>query len=1475
MLLIDNRPVYTDYIRIENLAQYLTTPPQLHPDSPQYNVFWSKETKRCIEGVWGEMFGGFRYMPGNLYYYGNYTLIQQTDKNKVTKYLKPRIDDIEWEFAYMSLEAKGFSGWVNDEWYTSFNLVKELNDAGVTTPTDYILTNYPEVVAPDGNLKRYIEPRENIRKLHTAPMGRPYYHNETQNVGILGCLGKDVSVRMFNGDIKLSQDIEVGDLIMGPDSKPREVTELIRGEHMIYKVSTRYGEDYNASYNHVLYLNYHDKHKGLIRKELTIGQFLDIPEEDRKKYYSALMAPCIHYPTKDLYIDPYFVGLWLGDGFKREKLIVVSEDDPEILEWLINYANSEERFSYTITSYTGNMGTKSLNRFRLIDNTLLRKNNWWSTTFRNNKHIPFEYATGDEEQRLKLLAGFIDSDGSCDGKRFTITNVDLSLLQQIQNVARSLGFRSVIHKPSRSGITNSLKYNLRITGDISKIPTLVKRKQAENSTLKQGSNKNDISVVPIGRQPFYGFEVTGDRLYCLADYSITHNSRGGGKALSINTLVQIPDGQTEIKNIKIGDTVFDRQGLPTKVTGVFPQGVVPMYRITFRSGRQIECCENHLWEVSKWNSTNLTVLDTKTMFTDFKGIRAKDFKYKIRNNNLVEYTTKPYDIDTYLLGLILGDGGAYEYKYKHTHKQVKITANKIDVPHYTSYLDTINVPYRVLNKKGTDNYSIIFNTDLFNKLKNLDLVNCKAHSKFIPKEYLYGDSTQRLKLLQGILDTDGYVNVRQGTNNTINFASVSKQLIHDVVYLCRSLGIACKQPKHYNNKYQGYWETTLYTNNADVFSLDRKKSLITNKTTNRQLSNHLWDVVYNIEPLQEAEAICITVDNDEHLFLIEDFVVTHNSFYTALAEIEHGLIFDGATEYNEDFIRNLITAEYCIGSANSDKSSELASKIDASIRAKSAPDLGRQFGVWGQEGDDDFTPCPFYKDMTGSFATNNKKNPYRHEYKVELGGRWVPKGTSTKMYHVNYSSKKGDGAQAASGGRYKISVEEEWGLEENAIDVHTSNESTVAREGVFFGVQWKMGTSGNIEYIQSTKKMFLNPRDYRIVSYKNHHGTDGQDGYTGFFLPFYMVLRQFKDNNGNTDYEAAVKHVNKIRKTASESSDPKVLRDERMNRPCFVDEMWVTDKTYYLPYEEAAVRERELMAFGKGKQLENTVKLIWDAGSNRGVRYEIDHDAEPYREFPVDFSKKKDPSGCVVIYDFPPEGDIPHDMFMFVGLDPYVEEDIDRGGSIGAAFIIANPKYIPQGIKGNCIVATYIGKPINGLNEYYENLLKLMTFYNCGPQSLWFEKNRGEACREFFIRKNRIDLLCLTPQFIVGSNVYQKKSLSFGYLIGNRVSKINQLKVLNDWLLEETELADGKKKNIQRIPCIFTIRQIMQYDIDGNFDAVDGLRGAVMGVREYENKMTSERRIQHENSGRFNSLINNPKIFKNARTKRLYEANRS
>lgn len=594
------------------------------------------------------------------------------------------------------------------------------------------------------------------------------------------------------------------------------------------------------------------------------------------------------------------------------------------------------------------------------------------------------------------------------------------------------------------------------------------------------------------------------------------------------------------------------------------------------------------------------------------------------------------------------------------------------------------------------------------------------------------------------------------------------------------------------------------------------------------------------------------------------------SYYFALGELEYGLIFDGATHYNQEFLDNKITAEFCIGASMSDKSSEACTKIKASIEAKADPVQGRQFGVWGEgEDDPEYTPCPFYRHFSGSMEVPNKKNPFQYIYKKNRNGIYVPTGTRTKLNHVNYSAKKGDGAQAAAGGRYLVSEVEEWGLVENCIDVNTSNNTTTAREGVRFGVEAYLGTSGNLLKVQDAKKMFLNPLDYRLLPYPNMHGSEGEDGQVAFFLSFLLTLRQYKDKDGNTKWREAVDHVNKVRARAAKSKDPRVLRDEKMNRPCFVDEMWLSLEGNMMPIEELQRREKELMTHNMYRSLETPVKLIWDSKMPYGVDYKIDHDLEPYRDWPLDFSKRKDPRGCVVIYDMPRyvNGHIPPDLYCFIGHDPYVEEDLDRGGSIGSTYILINPRYIPHGLPGNIIVASYNDKPAGGLDEYYENQEKLLALYGNPPQGLWYEKNRGADCRAHYIHKNKIHLLAPTPQHTQGASAYERGLASYGYLVGNRIAKLQMTKTVADWLLEETELPlDGKKKNVERLPCLFLVRQMIAHNLDDNFDAFDGFRGAVLGLKDYEVRNAAPPpEIEEKRKKTFTRFMNNPKIFKNAR----------
>lgn len=531
--------------------------PNYHPSSIKFLKFWKQEKKRCIEGYWGiddaeinctpldEPQDSFkwRYMPGKLYFYVNYGTIKHRPdylpKTAPKIKMRPYLRDLEWAYYYVEIEARGFSGFSEEkelssnkallnEDYTDEDLIHMCKDE----EGKIIELKYNNLFKEDGSRKEYIEPREYIRRIFDKPMGLPIYENEASNFMLLGCHAENEKIVTPNG-LKNVQDLKLGDKVSSPDGlQVRNITKLYSGNGALFKIKSKYRDDYIVTHGHTLHLYQYDK-RGNNKKEV----FKLLEELDFNKYkYEHIKTPVIHMNDKFHKLDPYFIGLWLGDGFKREKLICVSQQDKEILEWLKEYADSEDRFSYTITKSNGGVGEWTY-RFRLIDNTLLTKNNWWSKTFKNNKHIPDEYKYCCSSKRRQLLAGLIDSDGWAEKSRYRIKMTNLNLLKDIKEVSESLGLISKINKNKPGGFNNSDSWTLTITGNIESIPCKLPRKKVKNSNLGKGHNRDYISVEEIGLGKFYGFDVDGDHLYTIGNYISTHNARGGGKSfLTANTI---------------------------------------------------------------------------------------------------------------------------------------------------------------------------------------------------------------------------------------------------------------------------------------------------------------------------------------------------------------------------------------------------------------------------------------------------------------------------------------------------------------------------------------------------------------------------------------------------------------------------------------------------------------------------------------------------------------------------------------------------------------------------------------------------------------------------------------------------------------------------------------------------------------------------------------------------------------------------
>ena len=370
---------------------------------------------------------------------------------------------------------------------------------------------------------------------------------------------------------------------------------------------------------------------------------------------------------------------------------------------------------------------------------------------------------------------------------------------------------------------------------------------------------------------------------------------GVGKSLSNSSKVYTPDGYKLMADIKVGDYVISRVGEPTKVLGVYPQGVRGIYKVTFNDGTSAMCDKEHLWAVNSINQRNRSswkdgkriklkpdhsfkVVETSKLIDDLTFGSRGCLKYKIPMVKPVNFNEVELPLNPYILGLLLGDGYM---------KQTIITTKDVEIiDSIKSIMGDENV-YSKERCKDIDKGDLLVQQCAFSVsihgikgvIKEIGLFDCLSDTKFIPKNYLYNSVENRVSLLQGLLDTDGTVNTRGG----IEYCTVSKQLANDVKELVLSLGGFCKikekQPKY---TYKGVKKNgkLAYTLNISFpiengiipFKLGRKL----NKVKNREkYSNNKF--IKSIEYSHDEEATCIMVEDEEHLFVTDDYIVTHNT----------------------------------------------------------------------------------------------------------------------------------------------------------------------------------------------------------------------------------------------------------------------------------------------------------------------------------------------------------------------------------------------------------------------------------------------------------------------------------------------------------------------------------------------------------------------------------------------------------------------
>lgn len=372
-------------------------------------------------------------------------------------------------------------------------------------------------------------------------------------------------------------------------------------------------------------------------------------------------------------------------------------------------------------------------------------------------------------------------------------------------------------------------------------------------------------------------------------------SRGFGKAILPTEKVRVKEGWEEIQNLQSGDRVYGSDGRLTNVLSVNRDQDLEFYKVTLRDGRTIECCENHMWKVwdkNKNRNKNEPVysnVTTKELLEQYYWVRkdskaarhnklTKEYRYALPINRcLQEESNKDYLVHPYVVGVLLGDGCITRHD---------ITISSEDTEIIDRVRSLLPPGYKIeLQPSSPNDYSVTKTSKdvpaFWTLLDRIGILGHDSHTKFIPKEYKFGNSEQRMELIRGLMDTDGYSNGQ----SVIEYYTVSNKLSDDFLDVARSLGLHCRHSTKESwlagVQYADCNRISIYTKEA-VFSLPRKLGYLDHPISKQGQSKYEKVFITNIEYVGKKDGCCITVDNEDNTYLTKDYIVTHNSWLLAV-----------------------------------------------------------------------------------------------------------------------------------------------------------------------------------------------------------------------------------------------------------------------------------------------------------------------------------------------------------------------------------------------------------------------------------------------------------------------------------------------------------------------------------------------------------------------------------------------------------------
>ena len=328
------------------------------------------------------------------------------------------------------------------------------------------------------------------------------------------CLAIGTTVLMFDGRVVPVETVVVGDRLMGPDSTPRTVLATTRARGPMYRITPTKGRPWECNDVHVLTLVDTVTHK---ITDIDLQSYL--AQTKTFKHRNKLFVTGADFPPGEpLRIDPYFMGVWFGDGTKRLNGVSITKPDAEILALVHSVAREHGLLVRTYTDPRSGCPTHHIHGVQGAGNPFLTK---MRSVVTDSTTIPHEYLVASRSDREQFLAGMIDTDGYNHHGGIEIVQKYEGIARGVAFIARSLGLRVSACVKRVSGAPY---FRMSISGDMSKLPIRIERKRPTPRLQIKDARRTGFKVEPIGDGEYAGFELDGDGRFLLGDFTVTHNT---------------------------------------------------------------------------------------------------------------------------------------------------------------------------------------------------------------------------------------------------------------------------------------------------------------------------------------------------------------------------------------------------------------------------------------------------------------------------------------------------------------------------------------------------------------------------------------------------------------------------------------------------------------------------------------------------------------------------------------------------------------------------------------------------------------------------------------------------------------------------------------------------------------------------------------------------------------------------------------